>query len=55
LLDLVYDKMRRQARGYLRKQRVEHTLQMTLLVRAVFQTRTTENIFGNANRGCSPL
>lgn len=44
LLPLVYDELRRLARGYLRQERVEHTLQSTALVHEAYLRLVDQNV-----------
>jgi RNA polymerase sigma factor (TIGR02999 family) len=44
LLPLVYDELRRLARGYLRRERVEHTLQSTALVHEAYLRLVDQNV-----------
>jgi RNA polymerase sigma factor (TIGR02999 family) len=43
-LPLVYDELRRLARGYLRRERVEHTLQSTALVHEAYLRLVDQNV-----------
>lgn len=44
LLPMVYDELRRLARGYLRRERAEHTLQSTALVHEAYLRMVDQNV-----------
>jgi hypothetical protein len=55
LVPLVYDELRRIARGYLRRERADHTLQTTALVPPVVTARVAAAVTSAPGSACGTI